>query len=115
MRLTDVGLHLDEFFKVEFGGAAAALSRRGITLLRPGPDGNATTYYVLRRKTVMSRADFQLDLEDPSAVTDFLGRLWAGDESVILTQLARKVLALAPHYVSVEETEDVSPFIYVMF
>jgi hypothetical protein len=115
MRLTEDARFLDAFFEGEFGRAAAALARRGVGLLDAGPDATLPTYYVPRRTRAIARADFELNLEDPAAVRESLARLWAGPESATLVDLAEKILALAPRYASVDETEDVSPFIYVMF
>lgn len=103
------------FFEREFGRAAQLLSEQGVQLLVPGPDGECASYYVERRKRAMEPADFELNLGNLDEVQRSLRKLWKGPESFILADLSEKILALAPRYNTVEEIEDVSPFIYVMF
>lgn len=106
---------LVSFFEREFGQAARLLAKQDIELLAPGPDGECVTYYVERQGRALEPADFELNLEDLQEVKRTLRGLWKGPESFILADVSDKILALAPRYASVEEVEDVSPFIYVMF
>ena len=63
----------------------------------------------------MEPASFDLDLGDPARVGESMGDLWTESQSPILAELVDKILALAPRYADVNESEDVSPLVYVMF
>ena len=63
----------------------------------------------------MAPADFELNLDDHQEIIGRLGELWQGAEHDILRELSEKILALAPAFDGVEDVDEVSPFIYVMF
>ena len=105
---------LASFFNKEFLEAARLLSEAGVEPL-VGTDPDCESYYIQRQKTSMNPSDFEIDLEDLEEVKQRLGELWRGRESAILADLSQKILELTPRFATVEEVEDVSPYIYVMF
>ncbi|MBM3301162.1 MAG: hypothetical protein FJY85_14550 [Deltaproteobacteria bacterium] len=111
----DLDHTLLSFFQSELSETARSLREQGAQLLVPGPDSESTTYYIRRSKTRMEPADFELKLTDLAEVRQRLRGLWKGAEETTLGNLTDKILALAPHFDSIEDTEEVSPFVYVMF
>jgi len=81
------------------------------------PDPRRETYYVARPKTTMEPNDFEIS--GLSSFEDFeaaLRRLWTEQGCPELAELAPAVANLARMLYSREEpSEEVSPFIYVMF
>ena len=84
-------------------------------LLAADLDGERESYHIRRERTSMEPADFELNLEDMDEVRRWLSDRWQGPGSEALAHLLEKILQLAPHFDSVEEVEDVSPDMYVMF
>lgn len=118
MSLTDAEKDelLISFFQEEFKRAAELLSKEGVKLLVTEPDPNCETYYIQRQKTTIEQADFEIDLDNMEQLKQALEQLCkTPEERLILVDLFEKILNLAPLYESVEQTEEVSPFIYVMF
>jgi hypothetical protein len=112
---TDLDNVLVAFFEQEFVTAAQRLAERSVRLLESAPNNGCATYYTPRQKRTMEPADFEWDLGNVEEVKQALRELWNGSEADVLSDLSDRILALAPRYASVEEVEEVSPFIYVMF
>jgi hypothetical protein len=103
------------FFMQFLVPAAERLSRAGRSFLPRRPDASAATYYTVRDKRAMNRADFEVRAaERPEDVALALTALWAGDPD--LSALVAPLARLMPDLVPAEgEKGDVSPFVYVMF
>jgi len=63
----------------------------------------------------MKPEDMELDLEDIVWVKDTLAEITAGPDREILAEVYHKIIDLADRFDEVEDAEDVSPYIYVMF
>jgi hypothetical protein len=105
------------FFVDELMPVAAQLRAEGTTLFPLGADPGADSYYTKRDKTAMTAGDFEVSGCD--AVESFeaaLVALWNAQGYPQLTRLAPTLSRLATSLYQIDEqTEDVSPFIYVMF
>lgn len=81
------------------------------------PDDEAESYYVEPTRSVMEPADFELRAAE--SVEEFvreLAALWSSEGREDLTAMAPRLAALASEVREDEEqTDDVSPFMYVMF
>jgi hypothetical protein len=81
------------------------------------PDAEAESYYVEPTNRSMEPADFELRASE--SVEDFireLAALWASEGREELAAMAPRLAALASGFGEDEEqTDDVSPFMYVMF
>jgi hypothetical protein len=106
---------LVEVFEREFAVAAERLREMGLQPLETGFDKTASSYYREREKTQLDRSDFELNLDDPEDVKRHFRRNWTRDETEVLEELVGHILALADVCDDVEQSTDVSPFIYAMF
>ena len=95
------------FFRERLVPAAAALRKRGATLIPDGPDAKAPTYYVARP----IEESYVFDLSVP--LSDAVQRRW--EDYPELAALAEDLLRLARDLRQKEESGEVSPFIYAMF
>jgi hypothetical protein len=81
------------------------------------PDAEAESYYVEPTKRAMKPEDFELRAAD--SVEDFiseLAALWLSEGREELASMAPRLAALASEVREDEEqSDDVSPFMYVMF
>lgn len=82
-----------------------------------GPDEDSDTYYSVRAKTRMERADFEVSgLSSSADLAEALSRLWEAEGLEALSSFAPRFAAAAQAYRAVEQDNDeVSPLIYVMF
>lgn len=80
--------------------------------LEPSRDGEADSFYYVRPKTRLEKADFEVPLRDAAQVADTLSRMWSGTP---LAAVARELLALTKQFDETEEKSEVSAFIYEMF
>jgi hypothetical protein len=106
---------LVDVFEHEFTAAARRLGRLGLQPLETGFDKAASSYYREREKTQLDPSDFELNLDDPEDVKRHFRRGWTKDETEVLEELVDKILTLADVCDDVEQSTDVSPFIYAMF
>ena len=106
---------LVEVFEREFSVAARRLQNMGLKPLETGFDQTASSYYVEREQTQLEKSDFELDLDDPDDVKRHFRRGWTREETEVLADLVDHILALADVCDDVEQSTDVSPFIYAMF
>jgi hypothetical protein len=88
------------------------------TIFPHDPDSSLNSFYISRKKTRMSREDFEVAAyEDAAGFASALHRLWDDSSQVDLTgtvgEHAEAARALAEE--AEEQTEEVSPFTYVMF
>ena len=118
MSSTDSGRRdrlLDSIYKEEFLRTARELSEQSVQLLADRPDPELQSYFIERERKEIQSEDFMLDLDDLKQVKQQLSKLSDGSEAEPLSRLFDKILALADHFESVDEVEDVSEYIYVMF
>jgi hypothetical protein len=81
------------------------------------PDAESESYYVEPTKSAMRPEDFELRAcESVEEFVRALAALWASEGGVELAAMAPRLAALAAEVREDEEqTDDVSPFMYVMF
>ncbi len=106
-----------EFFNDLLSPLAVRERDRAKSFFPLGADPRAESYYVEPPRRVMAAADFELRAAE--SLADFvkeLTALWASEGHEELAALAPRLLALAEEMGEREEqSEDVSPFMYVMF
>jgi hypothetical protein len=63
----------------------------------------------------MKPEELELDLEDIDWVKNALAQIADGPESEILADVYGRIIDLAGRFEEIDDAEDVSPYIYVMF
>jgi hypothetical protein len=105
------------FFREVLVPVALRERATGVEFFAPRPDAEAESYYVEPTNRSMEPADFELRASE--SVEDFireLATLWASEGREELAAMAPRLAALASKVREDEErTDDVSPFMYVMF
>jgi hypothetical protein len=105
------------FFREVLVPAALRERESGREFLALRPDAAAESYYVEPTKREMRPEDFELRAAD--SLEDFvreLAALWSSEGREELAAMAPRLAALAAEVRTDEEqTDDVSPFMYVMF
>jgi hypothetical protein len=108
---------LRTFFATLMVPLADRLRREGAPLLTTGSDPKAASYYVVRTKRTMSKADFEWG--GSTSATEFrdnLAQLWRDQGCDALAGLAPQFADFAERLRDIEtENEEVSPFIYAMY
>src|SRR4051812_37704197 len=100
------------FFQQMVPSGTRARARGGFFPLRP--DAQASSYYAARAKRSMDAGDFELPA--PEKLADALKELWRRQGCADLTPMAQTIAELAEALRHQEEQSDeVSPFIYVMY
>jgi hypothetical protein len=106
-----------DFFNEVLAPVALGERESGREFFALRPDASAESYYVEPTKRAMKPADFELRAAD--SVEDFisdLAALWASEGREELASMAPRLAALASEVREDEEqSDDVSPFMYVMF
>ena len=106
-----------EFFKEHLTPLAARERDREKSFFPLGADQRAESYYAEPTRRVMRVSDFEL--RAAHSLADFvkeLAALWSNEGHEELAALAPRLLELAEEMGAHEEqSEDVSPFMYVMF
>jgi hypothetical protein len=80
-------------------------------------DSELNTYYISRKQQKISSEDFEIaGCDSPENLTLALMKLWSSEEYPELSSLAESMSKLAKtlHFQK-EQSDEVSPFIYVMF
>ncbi len=105
------------FFAEQLSPAAAAIRRRRGELFATRPDPQAETYYRRRSTTRMSAASYEVDgLGSVEGLETALRSFWESRGLPELASLSPGLTELARLLRPTEEqTDEVSPFIYVMF
>ena len=82
-----------------------------------GPDKSATSYYIQRKQTTMSPADFHIPgCESIDAFEKAMVEFWKSQGDTDLASLAPSLARLARLLHERDEpTDEISPLIYVMF
>ncbi len=103
---------LRAFFDERLVPAARALRRRGVRFFPSGPDDGQSSWYLDYPPDTPELVE--LDAADARAQ---LERLWSAEGHPELVALAGPLADLADQLDAraVEQTDDISPFIYVMF
>ena len=94
------------------------LKRDGGELFPLGPDLSLESYYITCRKTRMNRKDFEVAAYERAAgFADVLRCMWQDETRTDLAASAQKQaeVARALGEVAEQQTDEVSPFLYVMF
>lgn len=113
----EVGTAIRRFFEAELMPLAQRYAKEHRPLFPRSADSSKASYFHLRTRTSMSRDDFVIKgVESPQAFAESLRTLWAASQHPEMASFARSMRELAALLRGGEEsTDDVSPFIYVMF
>ncbi|MBL7124598.1 MAG: hypothetical protein ISS51_00680 [Dehalococcoidales bacterium] len=113
----DTLLEVTRFFFEELMPLAKKLQDEGKAFFSVKPNPNAQTYYKKREKTIMHPESFEVvGCDSFDSFEEALIDMWTSQGYSELTKLAPTLLKLAKSLYFVEEqSEDISPFIYVMF
>ena len=105
------------YFEKELLPAATAIKEQGRVFFPEKPDPEAVTYYTRCRKRTVSAGDFILEgCASFEKLQEALAGLWREQGYPELARTAPTAAALARKLYTVEsESDEVSPFIYVMF
>ncbi len=108
---------LKKFFRSELLGIAAQYRREGRELLAGNPDPDLSSYYIRRSQTKMSKQDFESgSCRHPGELAQALNELWSSQGYEELCKLAPQLAKLAESLKrSQQETDEISPFVYVMY
>lgn len=105
------------FFREVLVPVALAERARGREFFAPRPDDEAASYYVEPTKREMKPEDFELRASE--SIEEFvreLAALWASEGCEELAATAPRLASLAYELREDEaQSDDVSPFMYVMF
>lgn len=110
-------LYVRNVFMKEVVPVSRLSKKEGKVYFPVGPDPNALTYYRKQVQTVMTPEDFEVSgCESLDRLEIALAELWSsqGHNELVPLSLTTSKLARLLHE-SEQESEQVSPFIYVMF
>ena len=80
--------------------------------LEPRRKDDEESFYVVRAKTRLEKADFEVRLADEEQVVETLERMWSGTP---MAAIPRPLMKLCKHFQKIEEKAEVSQFVYEMF
>ena len=108
---------LDKFFHNEMLPVAEKLKSQQGDFFPLGPDDNASSYYIDRKCSKLTRADFEDNgCDSVESLQASLSKLWQSQDQSALVELTPSISELAAALRQVEEEQkDVSEFIYVMY
>ena len=106
-----------DFFDVELMPLAARFKAAGRPMFATAADNALTSYFNVRARTVMKRADFTLKgVESPEAFAQAMRDHWHRSEFPEMVALGTTLGTLAELLRGEPENDEVvSPFMYVMF
>ena len=108
---------IQNFFEQELMLLATELKQQGDIIPWVSLDADASTYYKTRQKTSMSKQDFEIG--GHSTLETFAADLtafWESNDDSKICKLIPSLTELANELYFVEdESENLSPYIYVMF
>ena len=118
MNWTDSERSIEVLFERTLLPIHKELKPKGKALFPQHPDPSLNSFYISRKKTRMNREDFEVAAyEGAAGFASALRRLWDDGSEIDLTgtigKHAEAARALAED--AEEQTEEVSPFTYVMF
>ena len=106
---------LAQFHRDVIEPAASRLREQDAEMLSVGSEVNERSYFSRRVHPDMKPEDLVLDLENIDWVKEAFGDITDGPEGKILADLYSQIVDLADRFEEMEDAEDVSPYIYVMF
>jgi hypothetical protein len=106
---------LAKFHRDVIEPAASRLREQDVETLSVTPDDKERSYFSRRVHPDMKPEDLELDLENIDWVKEAFGEITDGPEGDILSDLYNQIVDLADRFEEMEDAEDVSPYIYVMF
>ena len=118
MSSTDNQSRIDRLFDEVVLPLHEKIQREGVELFPAGPDLSRESYFQARTKRRMSREDFEAASYDGAAgLAGALRSVWQNGNLAELTGSAEKqaAVAVALQAEAEAQTDEVSPFIYVMF
>ena len=106
---------LTQFYNEIIAPAADRLKQQNAEILNTNPDPNELSYFSQREHSSMKPDELELDLEDIDWVKNAITQITDGPEAAILADIYRQIIDLADRFEEVDDADDVSPYIYVMF
>ena len=108
---------ITRFFDDQLLPLAQQLKAQGVSLLDPGPQPGAASYYLVRQQRSMSPADFESgSLTSPASALADLQSVWSAASGHPLAPLVPAMARLAGELrQGPEQSGDVSTFIYAMY
>jgi hypothetical protein len=108
---------LDKFYSTQLLRVSQQYRREGRQVLAGNPDPQLPSYYVQRSQTTMTKKDFETgSCRDTDELAEALREMWGDQGFEELAELAPQLAKLAARLKgSQHESEDVSPFVYVMY
>lgn len=105
------------FFEQELIPLAAEIKKQQDIIPWISLDTGASTYYKTRQKTSMSKLDFEIG--GHSTLETFaadLAAFWNNNDDSKLSELVPSLAKLANElHVAEDQSEEISPYVYVMF
>ena len=89
-----------------------ALSARGTVRLAKREAADPNTFFIRRKRTRMTPADFELGLADEKAIVSALQRAWSDSP---LKPMAKPFVKLARRFEKYEQSAEISANVYEMF
>lgn len=108
-------MFLTQFYHDVIEPAGRRLAEHGAEMLTTGPNSNESSYFSGREEPSVKPEDMELDLENIDWIRDAVSKITCGPQGEILADVYLRIIDLADRFEDVEDTEDVSPYIYVMF
>lgn len=113
----DAGALIRDLFDSHLVPAAERLRKAGESAFPVGADASRDSYYTIRGQTTMMPVDFEASA--PGSLDDLapaLARLWDQQGAPELAALGPGLTRLARAlYLAEEPSDELSPFVYVMF
>ena len=108
---------LAKFFRTELLRISRQYRRESRELMAGSPDSQLASYYVVREKTKMTKADFENgSCASPDELASALSDMWDEQGFTELSSVAPQFAKLAERLKKSQlESDEVSPFIYVMY
>jgi hypothetical protein len=106
---------LTQFYNEIIAPAADRLKQHDVEILTTKPDPDEPSYFSQRKHSSMKPEELELNLEDIDWVKNAITQITGGPEAEILADVYVRIIALADRFEEVDDADDVSPYIYVMF
>ncbi|MCD5399327.1 MAG: hypothetical protein LR120_06245 [Dehalococcoidia bacterium] len=106
---------LTRFYNEIIAAAADRLKQQHVEILTTEADPNELSYFSQREQSSMKPEELELDLEDIDWVKNALTQITDGPEAEVLADVYGRIIDLAARFEEIDDAEDVSPYIYVMF
>ena len=108
---------LEKFFRHELLAVAHRYHCESRKLLAGNPDPQLASYYLPRLNTKMTKSDFEQGAcRTPDELVQQLADMWREQGYAELSRLAPQIGQLAARLKETQqETDEVSPFVYVMY